>query len=85
MTAIPALICLAACGGGGDTYPHLLPTEMILAEPALPDHAAGAAASPSITADETRTRAAALKRRADGMRGPVIEPDALARMTAARD
>lgn len=44
-TTMAALLLLAACGGGADDYPALLPTEVLLAPPALPAHAAGAVSS----------------------------------------
>lgn len=75
-----ALICLSACAGQDDGYPSLLPTERILAEPALPDHAGPATASPAAIDAEAEARAAALRRRAEALRGPVIEPDIRARM-----
>ncbi|MBA50175.1 MAG: hypothetical protein ACU0BZ_05835 [Paracoccus sp. (in: a-proteobacteria)] len=72
-----ALLILAACGRGDTAYPRLLPTAQALAEPTLPDHAAGGSA-----AIETATEAEgdALTRRAEALRRPVIEPDLRARM-----
>lgn len=77
-------LALAGCGSGDDgRFPALLPTQQILAEPVLPDHAAAAAASPAPAEAEAAARAAALRRRAGALAGPVIEPEALARMRAA--
>ncbi|MGN7869895.1 hypothetical protein [Paracoccus sp. 22332] len=76
---LTCVAALAACTGEADTYPSLLPTDRILAEPALPDHAPHAASSVAVDA-EAQARADALRQRADALRGPVIEPDALSRM-----
>lgn len=76
---LTCVAALAACTGESDTYPSLLPTDRILAEPALPDHAPQAASSVAVDA-EAQARADALRQRADALRGPVIEPDALSRM-----
>lgn len=70
---------LAACTGDAETYPSLLPTDRILVEPALPDHAPRAASSAAVDA-EAKARADALRQRAEALRGPVIEPDTLSRM-----
>lgn len=81
-----AALALALAGCGGDDagrFPALLPTQQILAEPVLPEHAAPAAASPAPTEAEAASRAEALRRRAGALSGPVIEADALARMRAA--
>lgn len=84
MKHAPALIAcvafLAGCGNAADPYPRLLPTDQILAEPTLPDHAPVAAASPAAVEAEAEARAADLRRRADALRGPVIEPETLSRM-----
>jgi hypothetical protein len=68
---------LSACTGDAEPYPRLLPTDQILAEPALPDYTPQAAVDA-----EAETRADALRRRADALRGPVIEPETLARIRA---
>ncbi|SNR52819.1 hypothetical protein EYF88_12050 [Paracoccus sediminis] len=68
------------CDASPEAYPRLLPTDQILAEPTLPDHAPAAATSPAVVDAQAEARAAALRRRADALRGPVIEPDALARI-----
>ncbi|WP_295042562.1 hypothetical protein [uncultured Paracoccus sp.] len=70
---------LAACTGDADPYPRLLPTDRILAEPVLPDHAPAASSSTPVDA-EAQARADALRRRADALRGPVIEPETLSRI-----
>ena len=46
------ILCLplAGCGDDGGAYPRLMPTDSLLAEPSLPDHARIAAAGP----DEVR-------------------------------
>ena len=80
LTLIACAPLLSGCGGEADPYPRLLPTDRILAEPALPDHAPEAARSPAAVEAEATARAADLRRRADALRGPVIEPDALSRM-----
>lgn len=69
---------LAACSTDTQSYPRLLPTDQILAEPVLPDHAPQSASS-DVEA-EAQARADALRRRADALRGPVIEPDTLRRI-----
>ncbi|MDQ1898917.1 hypothetical protein RAH32_00455 [Paracoccus sp. WLY502] len=69
---------LAACSTDTESYPRLLPTDQILAEPLLPDHAPQAT-STDLEA-ETQARADALRQRADALRGPVIEPAALERI-----
>lgn len=80
----PALILAACilplCGcATRDDYPRLLPTDAILAEPVLPDHVP-AAATPATVRAEPLSRAEALRRRAEALRGPVIEPGILSRM-----
>ncbi|GEK68169.1 hypothetical protein [Paracoccus denitrificans] len=42
-----ALASLAACGDTAGDYPALMPTDRLLAEPALPGHAADAARDPA--------------------------------------
>ena len=74
---IACVALLAGCGNAADPYPRLLPTDQILAEPALPDYTPQAAVDA-----EAETRADALRRRADALRGPVIEPETLARIRA---
>ncbi|WP_304617251.1 hypothetical protein [Paracoccus sp. (in: a-proteobacteria)] len=86
LRALP--LCLAAltaaCAERGE-YPRLLPTAEVLAEPALPAHAAPAATPEGAarTEADTLSRAEALLRRAGGLRGPVIEPSLRDRLTGA--
>lgn len=76
---ILCLLSLPGCQAEGNDYPRLLPTEVILAEPVLPDHAPPAAAPGPVRADAA-ARADALRRRADALRRPVIEPEIRSRM-----
>lgn len=76
---ISLAVALSACAGESDPYPRLLPTDQILAEPTLPDHAPQAASSVAVDA-QVQARADALRRRADTLRGPVIEPETLSRI-----
>lgn len=69
---------LTACSADMEPYPSLLPTDRILAEPTLPDHAPQATSS-GVEA-ETQARADALRQRADALRRPVIEPETLERI-----
>lgn len=68
------ILMLSACGGMSE-YPRLLPTDRILAEPALPDHARQSAADPAPAEAVARDRADALRARADALRGPVVDPE----------
>ena len=72
-----ALASLAACGDTAGDYPALMPTDRLLAEPALPGHAADAARDPAAVggrslAGRSGTGPAAhdaeLQRRADALR-----------------
>lgn len=92
MTQIPPLalcaalpLLLAACGDPQADYPALMPTDALLAEPALPDAAADAAAAPEATTAATEARADALRARAEALRGPVIDPATRRRMEAAQE
>ena len=78
---ILAALALAGCGDAVGDYPALMPTDQLLAEPALPDHVPDAARSPAAVEAQAQTRAADLRRRAEALRGPVIEPDILSRMS----
>ncbi|MCZ0962301.1 hypothetical protein [Paracoccus benzoatiresistens] len=80
LTLIACAALLSGCGGDAEPYPRLLPTDQILAEPTLPDHAPEAADSPAAVDVEAEARAAELRRRAEALRGPVIEPETLSRM-----
>lgn len=75
-----ALIPLAACDGDQSAYPKLLPTNEILAEPRLPDHATPATSSPVIVDAETNARAEALRRRAAALQADVIDAETRDRM-----
>lgn len=77
---VACALALSGCGGAPETYPRLLPTDEILAEPVLPDHAPDAATSPAAVDAEAAARADVLRGRADALRGPVIEPETLSRM-----
>lgn len=81
MLILALAVPLAGCAAGASDYPGLLPTDQILAEPALPDHVPDAARSPAAVEAQAQTRAADLRRRAEALRGPVIEPDILSRMS----
>lgn len=82
LAALCAIAALSACERNGAGYPRLLPTDQLLAEPALPAHATetGPRAAPT---EALETRADALRRRADGLRRPVIDPASRARMDSA--
>jgi hypothetical protein len=79
------LALTASCATDRGDYPALMPTAAILAEPALPSHAETARDPASAASNEATTsaRAEALRRRASGLRAPVIEPDARARLQHA--
>lgn len=83
LAVLCALPVLAACDGGTDPYPSLLPTEQILAEPTLPDDAGVAATGPEGVDAELAARASGLQGRAGGLRRPVIEPELRAQMQRA--
>lgn len=79
LAALCAIAALSACERNGADYPQLLPTDQLLAEPALPAHATETGAQ----TEALETRADALRRRADGLRRPVIDPASRARMDSA--
>ena len=81
LSALLAALALSACHNGAVDYPKLLPTQQILAEPTLPEHSGEAAQDPDSTQAETVARAEALRRKAEAMNAPVIEPATKARMT----
>lgn len=70
--ALILVLTLAACAGG-EGYPDLMPTDVILAEPALPTHATAARTDPAPLEAVTTARADALRARADALRGPVVD------------
>ena len=78
-----ALMGLTACGGARSDYPALMPTDQILAEPAMPAHAGDAARDDSLGAGlDARGRALAGR----GQTGPVIKDhDLQSRADALRD
>ncbi|HWL59083.1 MAG TPA: hypothetical protein VNQ78_20725 [Paracoccus sp. (in: a-proteobacteria)] len=59
--ALAALLALAGCDDRMGDYPALLPTDQLLAEPRLPQHAAEVAASPDSVAHGLEGRAAGLR------------------------
>lgn len=77
---IAALAALAGCGDGRD-YPALMPTEQVLAPPALPGHAQDAAQDPGTATDALAARGAALSGRGTG--GSVADAAALDRRAEA--
>lgn len=79
--ALFLIVMLSACAGD-ETEPRLWPTDAVLAEPALPAHAAIVRADPAAVEDSTRARAEALRARAEALRGPVVDPGLLARGAA---
>lgn len=83
-SALIACLALSACGSDAD-YPQLLPTQQILAEPALPAHARGPAGplDPAAVEAAAAARAAALQQRARDLQAPVIDPATRARMQRA--
>ncbi|WP_415392676.1 hypothetical protein [Paracoccus sp. SJTW-4] len=82
LAPLAALAVLAGCGdpGGGD-YPRLLPLSQLNAPPAVPAHAAEAAADPSAVETSLRARQAAARRHAP--ESPVTGDAALAARAAA--
>lgn len=64
--AAGAVLALAACGGERSDYPSLLPTDQVLAEPALPGHAADAATDPGVASGALDMRGRSLSARAGG-------------------
>lgn len=57
---LPIVVALAACGAADEgAYPQLLPLDVATADPAVPAHAADAAADPDAVRGELEARAAA--------------------------
>ncbi|MBB1490018.1 MULTISPECIES: hypothetical protein [unclassified Paracoccus (in: a-proteobacteria)] len=84
--ALAALLALAACGGSDESYPRLLPLSDLTAPPAIPAHAADAAAHPEAVGEALRARRARAAARAGGAQGPVTDAAGLqARAAALRD
>lgn len=59
LTVLAALM-LAACGDSSGDYPALMPTEQLLAEPAIPGHATIAASNPDQVVSDLQSEGAAL-------------------------
>lgn len=66
---ILAALALAGCGDAVGDYPALMPTDRLLAEPALPAHAAEVRDDPAPAGDALAARAGALSRRGGGAPG----------------
>lgn len=67
------LLLLLACTDQSGDYPSLLPTDVILAEPTLPDYIESIPEPEKAVEQELDTRASDLRRTADTLRKPVIE------------
>lgn len=81
-----ALLALAACGGSDMAYPRLLPLSDLTAPPAIPAHAADAAADPEAVGEALRAHRAEAAARAGAAQGPVTDAARLqARAAALRD
>ena len=76
--ALILTLLIAACSEGGE-FPALLPTDQVLAEPALPAHATAGRADPAPVEGATLARAEALRARAAALQRPVVDPDLRAR------
>lgn len=63
--AMIAFLALAGCGDYTADYPSLMPTDQLLAAPALPAHAAEAATSPDAVEGGLAAKQGALHGRAD--------------------
>ncbi|AUH34735.1 hypothetical protein [Paracoccus tegillarcae] len=73
LRALPLLtLCFAAaCTDDAGNYPRLLPTQQILAEPSLPDHAGPADTSEEAVRQQVEQQGAATRARADAIPDPV--------------
>lgn len=76
-----ALAMLAGCGDAGGDYPALMPTDRLLAEPALPGHAADAAQDPTAVGGALDARGRTLAGRSAA--GPVANDAELRRRAEA--
>lgn len=74
---------LGGCSDRMGDYPKLLPTNQVLAESHIPDHAAEAARSPQETEQALRARAAGLS--ASGGPGPGSDTELTARAKALQN
>lgn len=72
----------AACGGADDAYPRLVPLSELNAPPAIPAHAADAAADPGAVGEALRARRAEAAARASAQ-GGATDAAALSRRAAA--
>ena len=78
---LPIVVALAACGAADEgAYPQLLPLDVATADPAVPAHAADAAADPDGVRGELEARAAAA---AASRPAPPAAPAALASRAVA--
>ena len=76
--ALLALIPLAACAQPDDAaYPRLLPMSQLTAPPAIPAHAADAAADPQAVGDALKARRGATAAAAQSVSGPVTDATVL--------
>ncbi|MBC9245963.1 hypothetical protein H4P12_04365 [Paracoccus sp. 11-3] len=75
-----SLLALTACDKQANTYPALLPTAQVLAEPVLPTHSTDAITSPESVDTQAKARADALRDRAQALKKPVIDAETRARM-----
>ncbi|SDL03297.1 hypothetical protein [Paracoccus chinensis] len=73
----------AACGGADDAYPRLVPLSELNAPPAIPAHAAEAAADPEAVGEALRARRAEAAARAAAAQGTPADTAALTRRAAA--
>lgn len=83
LPSLAALLALAACDDSGATYPRLLPLSDLTAPPAIPVHAADAAADPEAVGEALRARRAEAAAQAGGARAPVTNAAALQARAAA--
>lgn len=82
MTGILALAVMAGCDDGRD-YPSLLPTDQVLAQPALPAHAGGVGTDPAAVTDALMARRAALQAQSAAGGGTGLDASDLDRRAAA--
>ncbi|MDO5604452.1 MAG: hypothetical protein Q4G25_04735 [Paracoccus sp. (in: a-proteobacteria)] len=82
IAAFAVLGLFAGCGDRGDDYPALLPTDQILAEPAIPGHAGIAATSPDQVVADLQSAGAALAVSAADVTAAPITDDAMIRRAA---